>query len=227
MTAPRHAGRPDPPPAEAVERDGDGLFLVFEGVEGCGKSTQIEHLTAFLEARGRRCRVTREPGGTPVGESIRELLLDPAQEGIDGLTELFLLEAGRRAHVRQVIAPLRDAGWVVIADRYADSSVAYQGGGRELGVELVERLNRIATGGLRADLTFLLDLPVEEGLARVARRHREEDRLEREQISFHERVRAAYLDLARRHRERYRVLDATRPPEEIARAIQGELRPLL
>jgi dTMP kinase len=204
-----------------------GPFLAFEGIEGCGKSTQIERLAAHLARLGRAHLVTREPGGTPLGDALREILLRPDHAALDGLTELFLLEAARRTHVREVITPARARGLVVISDRYADSSVAYQGAGRGLGVELVERLNALATGGVEPDLTVLLDLPAASGLARVAARARGEDRMEREAIEFHERVRRGYLELARRRGDRYAVFDAGGPVEEIFARVLARLEPIL
>ena len=160
-------------------------FIAFEGVEGCGKSTQIELLARALSEKKQPYIISREPGGTPLGEALRELLLSPASTGIDGLTELFLLEASRRSHMQEVIRPALERGVVVICDRYADSSVAYQGGGRELGVELVTELNRRATDGLMPDITILLDLDPKTGLIRVGRRQRPEDRMELEALEFH------------------------------------------
>jgi dTMP kinase len=202
-------------------------FIVFEGVEGCGKSTQIDRLAARLEAAGRPFLVTREPGGTPLGDALRDILLHFGASGIDGLTELYLLEAARRAHVCEVIRPALGKGILVICDRFADSSVAYQGGGRELGIELVEEMNRRATGNLTADLTILLDLPAEEGLARIGRRGRPEDRLEREELAFHTRVRDAYLRLAERRGDAYRVVDALLPPERVSAIVSDHLTPFL
>jgi dTMP kinase len=204
-----------------------GLFLAFEGIEGCGKSTQIGLLAAHLTRLGRAHVLTREPGGTPLGDALREILLRPEQDGLDGMTELFLLEAARRAHVRQVIAPARDRGLVVISDRFADSSVAYQGAGRGLGIELVERLNAIATGGVDPDLTLLLDLPVAIGLARVSRRARGADRVEREALVFHERVRQGYLDLALRRGDRYAVIGAEGSVERTFAGVLERVAPLL
>jgi len=196
------------------------LFLVFEGIEGCGKSTQIALLAERLREAGRECLVTREPGGTPLGEALRDLLLRWEGGEIDGLTELFLLEASRRAHVRTLILPALEAGTVVVSDRFADSSIAYQGGGRGIDLDLIERLNRAATGGLGADLTILLDLPAEEGLERIRKRDRVEDRLERERLAFHQRVREAYLAHARKSGPpRYRVIDARLDVREIAARI--------
>jgi len=198
-------------------------FIAFEGIEGCGKSTQIARLAARLEAEGRTCHVTREPGGTPLGEALRRLLLDHESEGMDGWTELFLLAAGRRQHVARLIRPALSAGKTVIADRFADSSVAYQGGGRELGVEAVERINRIATAGWMPDFTILLDLSVAESARRVADRPRAEDRMERERATFHERVRQTYLELARRRGAAYLVLDAAQDEEALAEEIAARV----
>ena len=195
-------------------------FIVFEGIEGCGKSTQIELLAGRLRSAGREPLLTREPGGTPLGEALRKLLLDWTGGEIDGLTELFLLEASRRVHVRTVVRPALEAGRIVISDRFADSSIAYQGGGRGLDVGMIERFNRVATGGLAADLTILLDLPAEQGLERVRRRDRVKDRLEREVLAFHESVRDAYLTHARERGEPgYRIIDARRSPDDIAACV--------
>jgi dTMP kinase len=200
-----------------------GFFIAFEGTEGCGKSTQIERLAAHLARIGRDALVTREPGGTPLGEILRRVLLDPAGAGIDGWSELFLLEAARHAHVEQVIRPALDRGLVVISDRFADSSVAYQGGGRGLDLEQIEALNRIATAGLMPDLTILLDIEVEEGLRRIARRDASRDRVEQEQIEFHRRVREAYRRLSVRRGSAYVQVDGARPPDEIEQAIRARL----
>ncbi|MFH1144446.1 MAG: dTMP kinase [Candidatus Eisenbacteria bacterium] len=202
-------------------------FIVFEGIEGCGKSTQIDLLATYLRGLKRACLITREPGGTPLGESLRELLLRWEGTGLDGLAELFLLEASRRVHVEQLILPALAGGTVVLSDRFSDSSVAYQGGGRGVDLDLIRRLNHAATGGLRADLTILLDLPAEAGLRRVERRDRAEDRLEREVLAFHERVREAYLDIARQGAPGFRVVDASQSREEIFTQILGCVDPLL
>ncbi|MBD3236749.1 MAG: dTMP kinase [Candidatus Eisenbacteria bacterium] len=171
--------------------------------------------------------LTREPGGTPVGEGIRRLLLEPEYGTLDGLTELFLLLASRRSHVEQRIRPALERGEVVLCDRYADSSVAYQGGGRRLGLERVEELNRLATGGLMPDLTILLDLSAAEGLRRITARPGAEDRLESEARAFHERVRGAYLEIARRRGGRYRVLDGAGAVAGLAREIWEAVSRLL
>lgn len=214
-------------PADAHQSAAPGRLIVFEGVEGCGKSTQIERLAQRVRETRRTVRLTREPGGTRIGEAIRDLLLAPDFEAIDGLTELFLLSAARRVHVQEVIAPALSRGEIVLCDRFADSSVAYQGGGRELGRAPVERLNVLATEGLAADLTILLDLPIADGMRRVAERGAAEDRLERESSAFHARVRDAYLEIARRRAATYRILDAAREIEEVAADVWAAVAPLL
>lgn len=156
---------------------------------------------------------------------MRELLLSPASTGIDGLTELYLLEASRRMHVLEVIRPALERGIAVVCDRFGDSSVAYQGGGRQMGVATVEALNRQATGGLEPDVTILLDLPVEDGLARVGRRGLGEDRMEREALAFHERVRQTYLEMARRRPDGYRVVAAAAPPDVVFAEVARHLAP--
>ncbi len=202
-------------------------FLSFEGIEGCGKTTQIERLASRLRTDGRACLVTREPGGTPFGDQLRDLLLRWEGSEIDGLIELFLLEASRRAHVARAILPALAAGTIVISDRFADSSIAYQAGGRGIDREWVEHMNRYATGGVEPDLTFLLDLDAEEGLRRVQQRDRTEDRLEREKLDFHRRVRESYLALAAGNRERFRVIDATMDAARIHEKILAWVVPLL
>jgi len=192
-----------------------GLFIAFEGGEGGGKSTQARLLTEALLAGGREVVRTREPGGTPAAEAIRAVLLDPANEGLDARAEALLFAAARGEHVARVIRPALDRGAVVITDRYVDSSLAYQGVARELGVERVLELSMWATGGLLPDLTFVLDIDPAVGLARVT----DPNRLEAESLEWHRMVRAAFLDLAAREPQRYVVLEATRPVEELASAI--------
>ena len=186
-----------------------GLFLTFEGGEGSGKSTQIERLAARLRRRGLDPVVTREPGGTPLGEGARALLLDHAHTP-EPQTEVFLLEAARCELVARVIHPALAAGRVVLCDRYDDSTLAYQGGGRGLDADVLSRLNRFATGGLRPDLTFLFDLDPAVGLARRAGAG-DANRLDLESGAFHQRVRERYLELARQEPARFVVLDAGAP----------------
>ena len=198
-----------------------GWFITFEGGEGTGKSTQIERLAGRLRERGREVVVTREPGGTPLAEGVRALLLDPAHE-LDGLTEIFLLEAARHDHVERVIRPALEAGAVVISDRYLDSTLAYQGHGGQLGVEELRPVGRFATGGLRPDLTILFDVPVEVGLARKS--DAETTRFEAHfDLAFHERVRAGYLARAAAEPDRWVVVDATAPEEDVLAAARSVL----
>jgi len=183
-----------------------GLFVTFEGGEGTGKSTQIERLAALLRTRGLDPLVTREPGGTPIGERVRDLLLDVDRRPT-AATEVFLLEASRAELVATVVRPALEAGRDVLCDRFDDSTLAYQGGGRGLEADTLATLNRFATGGLRPDLTLLLDLDPAVGLRRRSGAG-EANRLDREPEAFHRRVRERYLELARREPERIVVLDA-------------------
>lgn len=190
-----------------------GAFIVIEGGEGAGKSRLQGALVERLLAEGHDVVATREPGGTALGERIRAILLEGASLD-DPLAELLLFEAARAHLVASVIRPALERGAVVVCDRFTASSVAYQAYGRGLGRETVERANAIATGGLEPHLTLLLDLPVEVGLARRAG-DGGANHFEREALAFHERVRAAYLDLARERPERWRVIDAMRPFEAV------------
>jgi dTMP kinase len=185
-----------------VER---GTFITFEGIEGSGKSTQAALLKAFLEERGHEVLVTREPGGSPIGEQIRRVLLDPANHSMVPLAELLLYEASRCQHVEVVIRPALEAGKTVICDRFFDASTAYQGYARGLGIALVGELNLVATGGRKPDLTIVLDLPVDIGLRRLGRNL---DRIEREAVEFHERVRQGYLRIAEEEPGRVKVVNA-------------------
>lgn len=196
-----------------------GVFITLEGPEGAGKSTQTPQLAAWLEQQGYEVVPTRNPGGTPIGAQIRQILLDPANRAMVSLAELMLYAADRAQHVDQVVRPALEAGCVVLCDRFGDSTMAYQGYGRGLDRETIRRLNEMATGGLVPDLTLLLDLPVEAGLSRVAR-SRETDRLETEAIAFHQRLRAGYLELAQAEPGRFAVVDASQAPE----VVQTQLR---
>lgn len=190
-------------------------LIVFEGPEGAGKSTQVAHLAERLRAAGVAVTVTREPGGTPTGDAIRNLLLH-RDVAIDPLVEFLLYSASRAQHVLEVIRPALDRGDVVLSDRYAGASVAYQGYGRGLDLAFIDDLNRRATGGLRPDLTVLLDLDPAEGLRRVAGRGAE-DRLEREALAFHQRVRRGFLAQAEADPS-WLVLDAAGAAEVVADA---------
>lgn len=189
-----------------------GLFCVFEGGEGAGKSTQSAALADYLVARGHAVVRTREPGGTPAAEAIRAVLLDTANAGLDDRAEALLFAASRGDHAARVIRPALARGDIVISDRFMDSSVAYQGIGRDLGLDTVADLSLWATRGLRADLTIVLDVDPAVGLARVVG----PDRLESEPLEWHRRVRQAFLDIAAADPDRYLVLDASRPAEDLA-----------
>lgn len=184
-----------------------GVFISLEGIEGTGKSTQARLLSEALEKKGFKTVLTAEPGGTAISLGIRELLLDKAHRGMDPVTELFLYSAARRQHLVEVIHPALAEGRVVITDRFSDSTRAYQGHARGLDLALIEDLDAVVTGGLRPHLTLLLDVDVETGL----RRNREAekvDRLELEDIAFHERVREGFLSIAQAEPERVRIIDA-------------------
>lgn len=203
-----------------------GVFVTFEGGEGSGKSTQIERLSARLAARGLDPLLTREPGGTPLGEGVRDLLLDPARKP-SPMTEALLLESARAELVASVIRPALAAGRVVLCDRYDDSTLAYQGGGRGLDEATLRAMNRAATGGLAPDLTILFDLDPELGLARRGRAPGPTNRLDREPLDFHRRVRRRYLELAAAEPERWRVIDASVDAAELERATWAAFEPLL
>ncbi|SOD72068.1 thymidylate kinase [Jatrophihabitans sp. GAS493] len=202
-----------------------GVFVAFEGGEGSGKSTQIGLLAASLTEVGLPVRITREPGATALGEQIRALVLH-REESISPRAEALLFAADRAHHVTTVIRPSLDAGCVVLTDRYVDSSLAYQGAGRDLTMDEVRRISRWATDNLRPDLTILLDIDVEIGLAR-ATRSAQADKLEAESVAFHQRVRQAFRTLAESSPDRYLVLDASLPPEELARQILVQVQRLL
>lgn len=195
------------------------MFVTFEGIDGSGKSTQAELLRARLEADGFDVVVTREPGGTELGERIRDLVLHGGH--VSPWAEALLYAASRAQHVDEVIRPALERGTWVVCDRYVDSSVAYQGVGRELGLERVLDLNLAAVGGLMPDRTFLLELDVAASSGRLQGDH---DRLEREPGDFHTRVADGYRELAARFRERIVVLDAASPPDTLAEEVYGALR---
>jgi len=208
-----------------------GFFISFEGGEGGGKSTQIRRLKATLRKNKTPFLVTLEPGGTQIGRKIRELLLNPKNKNLSKRAELFLYEADRAQHVEEVILPALKAGKVVITDRYADSSTVYQGVCRGLGVPWTESLNNFATSGLYPDLVIVLDVPETVGLSRVRNRFKSDpkllgkrrvikmDRLEREKISFHRKVRKGFVSLAKKHPQRIALIDATQTPESVSREI--------
>jgi dTMP kinase len=195
------------------------MFITVEGIEGVGKSTNMEYIREQLQAAGRDILVTREPGGTALAEAIRGLLLDPAYTGMDMLCELQLVFAARAEHLARLIRPALAAGQWVLCDRFTDATYAYQGGGRGIDTAIIARLEDLVQGGFRPDLTLLLDVPVATGLARASQRGAL-DRFEREQAAFFERVRQAYLEQARRHPGRYRVIDASLPLQAVQQLIR-------
>jgi dTMP kinase len=195
-----------------------GFFLAFEGGEGTGKTTQLKVLAGALSKRGYDVVVTHEPGDSPVGTRLRELLLDP-KTVVTAQTEALLYAADRAEHVAHVVAPALARGAIVLTDRYIDSSIAYQGFGRGLDLDEVVRTSRWATGGLLPHLTLVLDLPVEDGLRRARGRSGRADRLEAEALDFHERVRAGFLQLAKAEPARYAVIAATGAPDQVADAV--------
>ncbi|MEA5112795.1 MAG: dTMP kinase [Geobacteraceae bacterium] len=205
-------------------------FITFEGIEGCGKTTQMRLLADFLTSRGHNVTRTREPGGCAIADQVRAILLDAENRALVPLAELLLYAAARAQHVEEVIRPALAAGGIVICDRFTDATVAYQGYGRSLDLDLIDRLNRIATGGIMPDLTVLLDCPEETGLDRAMERINStagarEERFEQESIKFHRAVRQGYLRLADAEPHRFLVLDATRGIEETAAEIVGKILP--
>jgi len=203
-----------------------GLFITLEGPEGAGKSTNRDYLAERLRHEGIEVVLTREPGGTPLAERIREVLLAPGEEQMNPDTELLLVFAARAQHLAEVIRPALARGAVVICDRFTDSTYAYQGGGRGLSLERIATLETFVQGDLRPDLTLVFDLPVEVGLARAAARGRL-DRFEQEGQAFFEAVRQAYLQRAHREPQRYSLLDAAQPLEAVQRAIDALLPGIL
>ncbi len=220
-----------------------GKFITFEGIDGCGKTTQLPLLARHLAEQGIPCLATREPGGTAIGKRIRAVLLDlPAEQEapVEPLTELLLYAADRAQHVRQLIQPALAAGMIVLSDRYADATIAYQGYGRGFDLPMVEQLMDLATGGLKPDATLLFDLDVQLGLSRVHGRGNAQapdnasptaaeqpDRLDLEPLEFHERVRRGYHLLAAREPERFHIIPASGSIEEVFALTLAEIEKLL
>jgi dTMP kinase len=204
-----------------------GIFITFEGGEGAGKSTQIRRLAERLRAGGRDVVLTREPGGSPGAESIRELLLNGETDRWSPLTEALLMNAARRDHIERVIAPALARGTVVLCDRFADSTRAYQGAGGQVATAVIAQLEAAVVGDMRPDLTLIFDLPVAEGLRRALSRNGGEERFEAKGAAFHERLRAAYLDIARAEPERCVVIDATATLDAVEAAILAAVQPRL
>lgn len=205
-----------------------GKFIVFEGGEGTGKSTQIRALESWLQSQGREAVVTWEPGGTDLGQRIRHVLLDPTSGPMDARCEALLYAAARAEHVAKKIRPALERGATVLCDRYWDASRAYQGAGRSLGLGPIDSLNQWATQDLFPDRVYLFDLDPERGLERAKLRNQGAmDRLEQEGLPFHEKIRQAYLFIARSEPARYRIIDASRPPEVITAEITADVKSFL
>ena len=209
-----------------------GTFITFEGIDGSGKSTQLRLLGNFLKANGCDALLTREPGGTQLGLRLRAALLDAAEE-VDPLTELLVFAADRAQHVRRLVRPALDEGRLVISDRYADATVAYQGAGRGFSPELISPIVQLATEGLKPDLTLLFDLPIEESTTRTARRSTSKttassrDRLDIENTDFHARVRDAYLQIALAEPERVKLIDTSGPVDHTQERVKEIIVPFL
>ena len=208
------------------------LFITFEGIEGSGKTTQIQRLKKYLTQKGIPCKVTREPGGTPIGEKIRKILLNPDHREMVPATELLLYEAARTQHVKEVIKPLLEKGRVVLCDRFSDATLAYQGYGRKMDLKWIQRLNHLSSQGVRPDVTFLLDCPSDVGLKRAIQRNRtlkqeKEERFEREEIEFHRRVRKGYLAIARKEPRRVKVIGTRQGEEKVFEKIRKIIDNLL
>jgi len=205
---------------------GKGKFITIEGGEGVGKSTNIEFVRNHLEAAGIDVLVTREPGGTPLGEAIRGLLLDTKFTGMDSACELQLMFAARAEHLAKVVWPALEKDQWVVCDRFTDATYAYQGSGRGIDADKIAQLEQWVQGDFRPDVTLLLDVPVEVGLARASERGAL-DRFEQEKIEFFERVRQGYLEMAKQHAGRYRVIDASLPLDQVQQQLAGTLEEIL
>ena len=197
-------------------------FITLEGIEGVGKTSNRDYIRALLEESGKQCIVTREPGGTPLGESLRELLLQHSDEQMSDDAELLMMFAARAEHIKKVIRPALEADQFVLCDRFTEATFAYQGGGRQLDVSKIADLESWLQGDLRPDLTIILDAPVEVGRERAGKRSAP-DRIEKEENDFFERVRNAYLELANQHPERICIVDASLPLEQVQLQIKQQL----
>lgn len=203
-----------------------GKFITVEGGEGVGKSTNLQYIADELAAAGIKVVTTREPGGTPLAEDIRELLLTPRDEAVSEQAELLLMFAARAQHIHQVILPALESGSWVLCDRFTEATYAYQGGGREMGFETIAKLERLVQQELRPDCTILLDAPIEVGMSRAKKRGAL-DRFEQEQMDFFDRVRKAYLRQAEEHAHRFLIVDAAKDLPEVQQQISSQLQTLL
>lgn len=209
------------------------MFITLEGIEGSGKTTQIDRLAEFLEANGMKCVTTRQPGGTVIGENIRSILLNPANHTLQPMTELLLYLADRAQHINEIIRPALAAGKTVICDRYFDATLVYQGYARGLSVQLLLELHQILFDNLKPDVTLLLDLSPRQGLERAwqqlnsGQRVGHESRFENEAVAFHKKVRTGYLELARLEPQRFRIIDAAQSPDQVFAEISKTLSSFL
>lgn len=210
-----------------------GTFITFEGIEGSGKTTQINLLKEYLLKKNYKVEITREPGGTPIGKQIRKILLDNNNKNISGETELLLSLADRVQHLQEVILPALKEDKIVLCDRFLDSTLAYQGYGRKIDLGLIENLHQIVLGEIKPDLTILLDIDISKGLKRAETRNLQrkeserEERFEKEKLEFHQRVRNGYLELAKKNRERIKIIDGKRNREDIQKEIRSYTEEIL
>ncbi len=201
-------------------------------MEGSGKTTQIQRLKKYLTQKGIPCKVTREPGGCPIGEKVRKILLNPDHREMVPLSELLLYEAARAQHVKEVIEPFLKKGGVILCDRFSDATIAYQGYGRKIDLRWIERLNHFSSRGIKPDVTFLLDCPSDVGLKRALKRNRtlkqeKEERFEKEKIQFHQRVRKGYLALAKKEPHRVKVIDTRQGEDNVFNKIRKTVDKLI
>jgi dTMP kinase len=201
------------------------LFITFEGVEGSGKTTQIQRLKKYFAQKGISCKVTREPGGCSIGEKVRKILLDPDHREMVPMSELLLYEAARSQHVKEIIEPFLKKGGIVLCDRFSDATFAYQGYGRKIDLKWIERLNHLSSQGIKPDVTFLLDCPSDVGLKRALQRNRtlkqeNEERFEKEKIQFHRQVRKGYLAIAKKEPRRVKVIDTRQGEDKVFEKIR-------
>lgn len=210
-----------------------GFFITFEGIEGCGKTTQIKMAGEYLSSKHIPFIITEEPGGVSLGLEIRKILLNESSFAICAESEVFLFSAARSQHVRDVILPTLKENKIVLCDRFSDATIAYQGFGRGLDIHFIQKINETSTGKLKPDMTLLFDAPVEVGLKRALRRISrfegvsKEDRFEREDLIFHEKVRGGYLSLARNEPERFKIIDGTKSIDEVHREVCSHISTLM
>ncbi len=210
---------------QSDKRETLSLFVTFEGPEGSGKTTQVQLLTEYMKEQGYPVLCTREPGGTEISEQIRQLILSKRNQAISDETEALLYSAARAQIIAELIRPALDAGRIVLSDRYADSTLAYQGYGLGLNLDALRAITRFATGGLVPDRTFFIDVPVEFGLRR--KRRGETNRLDDKSVAYHERVRAGYFEMIKAEPQRWTVIDGTRPVDQVQRDLREQMGQVL